>query len=1126
MTRKTLSSAIAFGCLLLHGVVIPPLTRGEWREHRIRQGDGKGGWITRPALRQVLRHPDATHTMPFGLAQMDNGEIAILCSREKQSAQGPRVFEPIIAFSKDGGATWSDFAIIPGTRGRPQYLEWLGGGRLSFVTEAIGEGATMRRFFSNDHGRTWNESVPHPPTKDGISFNLEGNGWVDRDELGRAKAILEIGWHLPPGKTHPKDDFTAIFRRSVDGGRTWIDEVSPPQWKFSVEHKGKKWLRGVSEGAIVRAANGDLVAALRTDMPPRYFDEKNDDSLEGTAVSISRDDGKTWSEMQFLFDAGRHHANLQRLANGDLVCTLVVRIDIQNGKLASHRRGCDALISKDHGKSWNLDRRYELDRYDYLRPDGFWVDGACGHVAAVALGDGHILSAYGNYPIGVVLIKWKPDAEPAQAVPRVQVLIGPNARELERFAADELAGYLGKLFDIDARPTTESPGSADVLLLVGAPDTNPAIANALGSGGWPKVSDQGIVLKRTLMDGKPALVIGGGSDAATLWAVYELVERWGVRYLLHGDVLPEKPGPFRLPETDVVLEPNLRIRQWRTVNDFACGPESWGLAEHRRVLDQVSKLRFNRVFVSVWPYQPFLDLEVKGVRRQSACLWYGFRYPITDDMPGRRLFGSEPEFWNPDLPRGASYPEFVAAGQRLVKGILAHAKRRGMQCAMSVHLTDYPPEFAPLLNDTQKVHQLGAMSVVPGPKTAVEDEAVTELASALLRTTVNTYPEVDYLVLGMPEFRQWVGEFNRAWQMLDRKYGLGGPARLDEMLAAATKRIGYHSPPERAVAEVKGDIVLLYFYDRLLTDLKTLEGTRRPDVKIIVNHVAEELFPVLAKILPAGSETLNFVDYTPVRILKRREALGRIPARELPTSLIYTLHDDNVGLVPQLSTGSLHEITQDLRRYGWSGFSTRYWLIGDHDPCVAYLARAAWDAAATPETIHRDHLRAVCGEASLDDMLTVFREVEAATVELEWHGLGFTFPVPGMIMKHWTPGPLPAELAQVREQYERALAAAKRALAKSSPQGRSYVDYWIGRLEFGIGYFDAVHALRRAAKADKEGRKAEAVNDAQAALDHARAALESYARVAQDQSDRGAIATMAEYVYRPLAAKSAELKKR
>jgi hypothetical protein len=381
-----------------------------WQEHRIRQGDGRGGWITRPALRQVLKHPDASFTMPFGLVGMDNGELAILCSREKAPPKGVRTFEPIIAFSKDDGATWSEFRVVPGSKGRPQYLESLGAGRLSFVTEVFDQGAKPQRVFSNDYGRTWNERVDHPPTKDGSAFSLEGNAWIDRDERGRAKAILELGYHWAPGAVWPKDACTVVFRRSIDGGKTWIDEVAPPQWQFTAEYQGKKWLRGVSEGALVRAANGDLVAALRSDMPPRYFDAPNDDSLEGTTISISRDDGKTWSEMQFLFDAGRHHANLQRLPNGDLVCTLVVRDDIQHGKLASHRRGCDAVVSHDHGRTWNLDRRYELDSFEFLRGDGYWVDGMCGHIASVALPDGQVLSAYGQYRLGAsVLVKWKPE---------------------------------------------------------------------------------------------------------------------------------------------------------------------------------------------------------------------------------------------------------------------------------------------------------------------------------------------------------------------------------------------------------------------------------------------------------------------------------------------------------------------------------------------------------------------------------------------------------------------------------------------------------------------------------------------------------------------------------------------
>ena len=48
---------------------------------------------------------------------------------------------------------------------------------------------------------------------------------------------------------------------------------------------------------------------------------------------------------------------------------------------------------------------------------------------------------------------------------------------------------------------------------------------------------------------------------------------------------------------------------------------------------------------------------------------------------------------------------------------------------------------------------------------------------------------------------------------------------------------------------------------------------------------------------------------------------------------------------------------------------------------------------------------------------------------------------------------------------------------------------------------------------------------AETALNHTRAALESHARIAGDQSDRGALAMMAEYVYHPLKDKVAELRK-
>lgn len=709
--------------------------------------------------------------------------------------------------------------------------------------------------------------------------------------------------------------------------------------------------------------------------------------------------------------------------------------------------------------------------------------------------------------------------------PKVGVLIGPAPSELERYAADELCDYLGKLYGIKSIPGTEVSKSAEVVLVLGTPASNPAVGKALGADGWPRLSEQGIVLKRATLEGKPALVIGGGSTRATMWAVFELVERWGVRYLLHGDVLPEKAGRFQLPDKDVILEPSLPIRQWRVVNEHAMGPVSWGIADYRPALDQLAKLKFNRLFAYIWPLQPFVHYEAGGIRRRSATIFFGLRFPITDDMPGRTLFGKQTEFWNPDLPLHASYEELMAAGQKHLHALFAHARRRGMECVTVANLGEFPPEFAPLLKNAQKTIGVGNPTIVPGADTALDDPALTELATAVLRATVNTYPEVDLIDIGMQEHRQWAGQYEQAWKALDRKYEIEKVRPLADVLAAAGRRTGYPGGAARAVQEVKGDIVALYFYDRLLNDLKVLKDSRRPDMRLLYDSVAEELYAVLPRIVPRGSEMLNFVDYTPARVLRRREVLKSIPGREVPSTLIYTLHDDNVGILPQLATGSLHELTKELRQNGWAGFSTRYWLIGDHDPCVAYLAKAAWDKATTPESVYRDQVQAACGPDCVQDMLTVFREVEQTTVDLEWHGLGLTFPVPGMIAKEWTPHPLAAELAAVRCRYQRALATTRQALGKTKDdQGRRYVDYWIGRLEFGSGYLDMVEAVRRAAVAESEKKPAEALRQAETALSLARRALENYARVARDQSDRGTIATLAEYVYRPLKERVAKLK--
>jgi len=172
-------------------------------------------------------------------------------------------------------------------------------------------------------------------------------------------------------------------------------------------------------------------------------------------------------------------------------------------------------------------------------------------------------------------------------------------------------------------------------------------------------------------------------------------------------------------------------------------------------------------------------------------------------------------------------------------------------------------------------------------------------------------------------------------------------------------------------------------------------------------------------------------------------------------------------------------------------------------------------------------------------MLTVFAELEETTRHLNGHGLGLTFPVPSMITKHLTPGSLSGELVKDRDGYRRALAAARRAVEKSSERGRPYVKYWIGRLEFGIGYIDCIEAAKHLGNANSElklarekadkrmvsAKRREALVHAKAALQISSKMLNTLASVARNQSDRGAIAVMSEYIYRPLQEQVRQLRK-
>ena len=67
-----------------------------------------------------------------------------------------------------------------------------------------------------------------------------------------------------------------------------------------------------------------------------------------------------------MLGPGRHHATLVRLPDDRLVLTVIRRLDFDDGTLASYRRGCDAVVSRDHGETWDVEQRFHAIANGYF----------------------------------------------------------------------------------------------------------------------------------------------------------------------------------------------------------------------------------------------------------------------------------------------------------------------------------------------------------------------------------------------------------------------------------------------------------------------------------------------------------------------------------------------------------------------------------------------------------------------------------------------------------------------------------------------------------------------------------------------------------------------------------------
>ncbi|MBI5692812.1 MAG: exo-alpha-sialidase [Verrucomicrobia bacterium] len=282
------------------------------------------------------------------------------------------------------------------------------------------------RFTSTDGGRTWQRTtreVPNPAwatgsTRPGRYVNPGAHAWryVEAARRGEFEARgIEVR-NSPDGRVTYA--YGCYVRTSEDGGATWqhTEIPVPPKalimgfldpatdlrldartllcavygrptanvrfyeaWLLRSEDDGATWdfltlaadpekKRSFGETALVEAANGDVIAMMRTE------------PALGTKMWTTRssDRGRTWSRAEETPLHG-HPPHLLRLRDGTLLCTYGFR---------DPPIGIRAALSRDHGRTWR-----EQDIVS-LRADGGGRPGDNGYPLTTELPDGTLVTAY------------------------------------------------------------------------------------------------------------------------------------------------------------------------------------------------------------------------------------------------------------------------------------------------------------------------------------------------------------------------------------------------------------------------------------------------------------------------------------------------------------------------------------------------------------------------------------------------------------------------------------------------------------------------------------------------------------------------------------------------------------